>query len=404
MGTGRTVLGDDVDTLALRGGGEGLGGHPGHRLETEGRGVGRVARDRTLTVVGAGVAVARGDVDGHVLQLAHVLLRVVLLPARTAVGAPHLLGVVAGALVGGVVDRLRDTRRGGVEVAGERADELEQLGVAVRQVDRGGATHRDTGDRPLLGGPPTFTQDSRELLGEEGLPLVGLAGLRLFLPVGVEGGVAADGHNDVDVLVGVELLDVGHQRPTGLAVLGAQAVHRPDGREVPVGLVVPVAGQQDLDEDRLLRHGRGVDVDVGPPVTDPLDTVDVHAVRQARQVLLGGGLGDALGDLVRLEVAGTGAGALGCGRGRQRQSKREGERHREHSGAESPRRAADRGLPVRGVSGDSHGGDDLPSLVGAQQAITVRHAVAPVSPGPGSGFPSRCLPDRRPLSGQLSGS
>src|SRR5699024_10873299 len=66
-------------------------------------------------------------------------------------------------------------------------------------------------------------QHRRELLGQEGLPLVVLAVLRL-VPVGVEARLAADRQHDVDVLVGEEPLDVGLDGPARGGVASAQPV------------------------------------------------------------------------------------------------------------------------------------------------------------------------------------
>src|SRR5699024_12406945 len=88
-----------------------------------------------------------------------------------------------------------------------------------------------------------LAQDSRELVDEEALLLVVLAVIRL-LPVVVEGGLAANRKDDVDVLVRVEVRDIRGQGPAGLVLTGAQAVEGPDGRELLVRLGVPVASQQ----------------------------------------------------------------------------------------------------------------------------------------------------------------
>ncbi|ALW70827.1 hypothetical protein RC30_08740 [Campylobacter jejuni] len=189
---------------------------------------------------------------------------------------PHLLGVVAVAVVGGVGDGFRHAVGGRVQVAGEGADELPHLREALGQVHCGGTTHGQAGDRAILVGAPALAQDGRQLLGQEGLPLVVLAVLRL-VPVRVEGGLAADGQNHVDVAVCVLVGDVGGQGPAGLILAGAQAVQGPYGRELAVGLGVPVAGQQDLHLDGLARHGGGVDEDVGPALGDPLDAVHARS-------------------------------------------------------------------------------------------------------------------------------
>ena len=334
---GVAEAGGDLHTLLLGLLEERLGGQAGHDLQADtGRAVlPRVARG----------AVTGGDVHGHILQQANPQLRVVLVPVLGAEWAPHLLRVVAATVLRGVGDALRHARGGGVQVAGEGADELPHLREALREVHRRGAAHGQADDRAVLGASPALAQDSRELVDEEALPLVVLAVIRL-LPVGVEGGLAADREDDVDVLVRVEVRDVRGQGPARLVLTGAQTIESPDGRELLVRLGVPVAGQQDLNLHRLVWHGGRVDVDVRPAVGDPLDLVHGHALRQAREVLLGHAHRLPVRDLVGFKVASAGARAICAGQatagvlrvgswhqgqGKSR-SQRQGERRLSHAG------------------------------------------------------------------------
>ena len=272
-----------------------------------------------------------------------------LVPVLGAEWAPHLLRVVAATVLRGVGDALRHARGGGVQVAGEGADELPHLREALREVHRRGAAHGQADDRAVLGAAPALAQDSRELVDEEALPLVVLAVIRL-LPVGVEGGLAANRKDDVDVLVRVEVRDIRGQGPAGLVLTGAQAVEGPDGRELLVRLGVPVASQQDLDLDRLARHGGRVDVDVRPAVGDPLDLVHGHALRQAREVLLGHAHRLTVRNVVGLQVAGARAWAAGAGQAAGRALRVGGWHQRQ--GESRGQRQGKRRLPHTGRAGE----------------------------------------------------
>ena len=337
VGAGRAEGGDRLDASLLGTLDEGLGGHAGHGLQAEASHVGGQAWDGARLVVLAGVAVTGGHVDGHVLQRLYTQLRVVVDPVLGAEVAPHLLCVVAVAVVGGVCDGLRHTVRGRVQVAGERGNELPHLWEALCQVHCGGAAHGKAGDGAIFVGTPTLAQHGGQLLGQEGLPLIVLAVFRL-LPVGVEGGLAADGQNHVDVAVCVLGGDVSGQGPAGLILAGAQAVEGPHGRELAVRLGVPVASQQDLHLNRLARHGGGVDEDVCPALGDPLDTIHAHALRQALQGLLGNLARGALRNAVRVQVAGAGARSHGATEGTLGGSGR----HQRHGQCNGKRQSQDR--------------------------------------------------------------
>ena len=285
---------------------ERLGGQAGEHLQAD---AGRVGLAlcyglRVAEVVAAG---ACGDVDRHVLQVLNAQLRVVVDPVLRAQRTPHRFRVVAAGVHLRRLDRGGHAGGGGVQVAGEGADELEQVRVALSQVDRGGAAHGQAHHGAGAIGAELVVQHRDELLGQERLPLVVLA-VVLPLPVGVEGGLAADREDDVDVLVGVELLDVGFDGPAVFVVTRAQAVERPHLGELRGRVGVPVARQQDLHLDRVVRHGRGVDKHGDAAVGDPLDAVHLHALGQARDLRAGLHLDrGALRRVVRAQAVGDAA-------------------------------------------------------------------------------------------------
>ena len=285
---GRAELGGDRNAGLLRVVHEGLGGHAREHLEADARYIGRPLghgpRGAEVVLAGAG-----RDVDGHVLERLDAQLRVVVDPILGVVRAPHVGGGVSARIHLRGLDGLRHALRGGVQVAGEGTDELEEVRATLGQVHGGGAAHGDADDAALFVGTELVLEDRREFLGEEGLPHVVLAVVRL-LPVRVEGGLAADGHDDVDVLVRVEGLDVGLDGPAGLIVARTQAVERPDLREGLIRLGVPIACEQDLHTDFLLRHGGRLHPHLDVARGKVLDAVDGHTLRQAlnlRMILRG---------------------------------------------------------------------------------------------------------------------
>ena len=192
---------------------------------------------------------------------------------------PHGFRVVAAGIALSGADRLGHTHRGGVQVPGERTHELEHVRVALREVDGGGATHGQTEDGALTVGAVTVLQNRRKFLGHEGFPLVVLAVVWL-LPVRVEGGFATHRQDHVDVLVSVELLDVGVDGPTAFRIQRTQAVQGPHLRVFCTGVGVPVTGQQDLYLNEFLRHGGGTNEQGNTALSDPLNALDAHTGRQ----------------------------------------------------------------------------------------------------------------------------
>ena len=259
-----------------------LGGQARDYLQAHTRWVRLALRHRIggAKVVAAG---ACGDVDRHVLEVFNAQLRVVVDPVLRAERAPHCLGAVAARIQLRRLDRGGHARSGGVQVAGEGAHELEQVRVALSQVHRGRPTHGEADYGAVAVGAELVVQHRDELLGQERLPHVVLA-VALALPVGVEGGLAADREDDVDVLVGVELLNVRLDGPAVFVVSRPEAVKRPHLGELRGRVGVPVARQEDLHLDRLLWHGGGVDEDGDAAAGDPLDAVHAHACGQARNL------------------------------------------------------------------------------------------------------------------------
>ena len=319
---------------------EGLGGHAGEDLQADAGGVGGAGGHGVgfAEVIAAGTG---GDVDLHVLERLDAQLRVVVDPALAAWRTPHGTAVVSAGVGLRGEDRLRHARRGGVQVAGEGADELEHVRVALREVHRGGAAHGQAEDGAFLAGAETVVEDGDQLLHEERLPLVVLAVVRL-LPVRVEGGLAADGEDHVDVLVGVELLDVGLDGPAAVVLTGAEAVHGPHLREGAVLVQVPVAGEQHLHLDQLVRHCRGLDEQGDAAVGDPLDALDIDALRQPLDIRVLRGDGGALRRVGGADRIGEAAAGGDLGGGRRRHGDAEGHGRREDGGGE-PGSAALRG-------------------------------------------------------------
>ncbi len=167
-------------------------------------------------------------------------------------GAPHVLGVVATRVAHRDADQHGPPALGEVQEAGQRARVLELIGVIDRQRHRGRTGHRQTDGRvaaridALVGG-----QVGGQLLGEERLPLVGAAaGLAAcgLVPVAVEAGLAAHGHDHCETGVDVPLERRGVDVPTVEVVLRTQTVEQVDAGG-------PRAAALELDLDVLAHTG-----------------------------------------------------------------------------------------------------------------------------------------------------
>ena len=207
--------------------------------------------------------------------------------------SPHLCGVISTCIRLCCLNRLWHTRGGGIQVAGERTNEVKQVWVALCQVHRGGTAHGDTDDGALLVGAELIVQNWHEFLGQEGLPHVVLAVIRLS-PVRVERGFAAHWHDHVDVLVGVVLLDIGLNGPAGFIVTRTQAIECPHLWELLIWLGVPVTSQEDLYYLLMIWHGGRLNVDLNVAWGEVLYAVDINAFWQAFYLWVGGVDGIAL--------------------------------------------------------------------------------------------------------------
>ena len=127
----------------------------------------------------------------HPLQRLNAQLGVVVDPLLGAVRSPHGLAVVSASILLGGADSIGHAGAGGVQIPGEGAHKLKQVGIAFRQVHGGGATHGQTEDGPVTISSITVLQHGDKLIEQEGLPHVVLA-VVFGLPVGVEGGFAAN--------------------------------------------------------------------------------------------------------------------------------------------------------------------------------------------------------------------
>ena len=165
--------------------------------------------------------------------------------------------------------------------------------MPLGQVHRCGTAHGDTNDCALLVGAELIVQNWHEFLGQEGLPHVVLAVIRLS-PVRVERGFAAHWHDHVDVLVGVVLLDIGLNGPAGFIVTRTQAIERPHLWELLIWLGVPVTRQENLYYLLMLRHGGRLDVNLNVAWGEVLHAVDINAFWQAFYLWVGGVDGIAL--------------------------------------------------------------------------------------------------------------
>ena len=202
--------------------------------------------------------------------------------AGSSFGTPHVGGLVAT----GVTHRKADQRRShalrGVHQTGERADLDELRGVVVRQVQRRGTGHRQT-DRRAAGALHTFGgQECRQLAGEEGLPLVGLAACLAasrLVPVGVPAGLATDRHHERQTGLQVPLEGGGVDVPAVEVVLRTKTVEQIHG-----GRVGATALELDLD---VTTHGCRRHLQVLDGQTRPGERASVrglaHDADQARQ-------------------------------------------------------------------------------------------------------------------------
>ncbi len=160
--------------------------------------------------------------------------------------APHVLGIVAARVTHRDADQHRPPALGQVQEARQRAGVLELVRVVDRHRQRGRAGHRQAhGSVAVRIHALVGRQVGRQLLGDEGLPLVGAAaGLaaRRLVPVAVEAGLAADGHDDREAGVQIPLERRGVDVPAVEVVLGAQTVE-----QVDAGGVRPAALELHLD-------------------------------------------------------------------------------------------------------------------------------------------------------------
>ncbi len=202
----------------------------------------------------AGQAAARGDPHRQPPHAGRGDERIVAQPRRVPRRAPHRVGVVATGVEHRQADRLTHARRGQVQVTGHRAGEPELVPVIGRENQRRVAAHRQTHDG--VAGPVDAVrtgEEVRQVLGEEGLPLVGVTltvEVARRIPVRVEAGLAAHRHHDVDAVVG-QPRGVRLVLPPAHVVGGAQTV------EQIHGLVAAVVRQPDTDLDLADTARRG---------------------------------------------------------------------------------------------------------------------------------------------------
>ena len=146
---------------------------------------------------------------------------------------PHVVDVVATSVEHRDADRLLHEQRRRVEEARQRCGVLELPRMVGRQnqrraarhgqADNAVARHRDL----LVGGQP-----QRKLVGEKRLPFIGIGLLveaRRRIPVGVEAGLAADGHHGRDAGLVEPLERRGVDVPAAVVVLRAHAVEEIHG-------------------------------------------------------------------------------------------------------------------------------------------------------------------------------
>ena len=270
--------GNNWHTGALRVIDEGLGRHTGDNLKANASSV-RRALCHGLQIAVVVLTGAGGDVDLHVLECFDAQLRIMVDPILRVVRAPHVGGGESASIHLGCGDSLRHALRGGVQVAREGTNELEQVRVTLRQVHSRGTAHGDAGNGALLVGTVGLIENRDELLGQEGLPLVVAAIVRL-LPVRVERGLAAHRHDEVDVAVSELSLDVGLNGPAGLVIACAQAVECPYLWELLIRAGVPVTSKLDLDNLLLVRHRCGLDVDAQVAVGQVFHAGNIDAFRK----------------------------------------------------------------------------------------------------------------------------
>jgi len=205
-----------------------------------------------------------------------------LFPRRVGRRSEHLVRVVSAAVFHGELHRLRHPEGAELQDAREGGSELEEARIAAGEHHRGAATHRESLDPTHLGGSPLSLQQRGEFLRQERLPLVVLAVVRLG-PVGVETRLATDGQDNIDVLVLVEVLDVGVEDPAALIVLGPESVEHVHLRELVRRTVVPVAGQQQLHLN-VGAHRRRVHPHRHPAVGVPERVGDLDAWDRRRRL------------------------------------------------------------------------------------------------------------------------
>ena len=200
------------------------------------------------------------DVDRHIAQLLDAQLRIVINPTLAIQRAPHCLGVVSTAVGKRDLNGFWHALAGGIQVSGERASKIEQVRVTLCHVDSRSCAHGQTRNCALLIGTELVVHDWDNFFGQERLPLVVLAVVRL-LPIGIERRLATDRQDDVDVFVSKVTFHIGRDGPPRFGFAGAQTVHQPQFREFLVRLSVVITGQQHLELHFLVRHSSGFNVD-----------------------------------------------------------------------------------------------------------------------------------------------
>ena len=143
---------------------------------------------------------------------------------------------------------------GGLGTTRERANGIIETGVVLGVKQGRGASHGHAHNGALVGSLEGLLQRTRQFLGQEGLPFLLAAQVCiLLLPVGVVGELAGHRDDHVDVLIHVEVNNIGLHHPVGFAFAAVRAIKKING-----GTRLGIIFRGDHKQWHIAIHGRRV--------------------------------------------------------------------------------------------------------------------------------------------------
>ena len=143
---------------------------------------------------------------------------------------------------------------GGLSTAGEGTSSIVEAGVVLGVEQGGGGGHGHASDSALVGSLQGLLQRTGQFLGQEGLPgLLAAQVCILLLPVGVVGELTCHGNDHVDVLIHVEINNIGLHHPVSATFTAVATIKKVDG-----GTRLGVVLRGDHEQRHVAVHGRGI--------------------------------------------------------------------------------------------------------------------------------------------------